>query len=122
PTWYFVSAIIFSCYYAYRGYVGNWIAMAQRNETIPVGKRKFAKWEIISVFCIHDMFFHFICSLAGFLALLVANNIYESSASTQNLDAGRSILLAFSFLFGVIGVTGQLPPLIQLGKLPGLKQ
>jgi hypothetical protein len=122
PAWYFVVAIAFSCYYAYRGYRGNWIAFAQRNEVIPEGKRKFLKWEIISIYCVHDMLFHFICSLAGFFTLLVAYNVYEQFVSDQDCEAGRSVLLVFSFLFGVIGVTGQLPPLIQLGKLPNLKQ
>jgi hypothetical protein len=121
PTWYIVIAIIFSSYYAYRGFMGNWIAMVQRNEDIKNDKRKFKNWEIISVFCIHDMFFHFICSLAGFFTLLVAKDLYQSLPSSESIDAGNSVLLAISFLFGVVGVTGQLPPLIQLGKFPGVK-
>jgi len=116
---YYVVGITLSCYYAYRGYVGNWIAMAQKNAEIP--PRRFARWEIISVYCIHDMLFHFICSVAGFFALLVVNHLFESLVSVSPFDTGKSLLLVFSFLFGIIGVTGQLPPLIQQGKLPFVK-
>lgn len=122
PVWYCVVAILFSCYYAYRGYVGNWVTFVQKNETIPDGKRKYAKWEVVSVYCLHDMIFHFVCSMAGFLTLEVACTLSESVVVGQGSDVGKSILLVFCFLFGVVGVTGQLPSLIQQGKLPGLRQ
>jgi hypothetical protein len=35
--------------------------------------------------------------------------------SLESFDTGKSVLLAFAFLFGIIGVTGQLPALIQQG-------
>ncbi|KRT70499.1 MAG: hypothetical protein XU15_C0004G0075 [candidate division NC10 bacterium CSP1-5] len=120
-AYYYIIAIGLSCYYAYRGYVGNWIAMVRENEKIPVGRRTFARWEIISVYCVHDLLFHFICSIAGFLTMLVVNNLYESLVSAPSFDTGKSVLLAFSFLFGIIGVTGQLPALIQQGKLPYMR-
>jgi hypothetical protein len=62
-------------------------------------------------------FFHFICSVAGFFTLLVAKKLYESLVSSESFDTGKSVLLAFAFLFGIIGVTGQLPALIQQGKI-----
>lgn len=120
PSWYRFIAIAFSCYYAYRGYRGNWIAQLRENEKRPEGSR-LSKSAIVSIFCVHDMLFHFLCSLAGFLALFVASNLYESLASRQEYDTGKSVLLVFSFLFGVVGVTGQLPHLILQGKLPGLR-
>ncbi len=122
PCWYWLVAILCSCYYAYRGYVGNWVAFVQKNEAIPEGKSKYPKWVVVSVYCLHDMIFHFVCSMAGFLTLHVAYNLSESVVSVQGSDAGKSILLVFCFLFGVVGVTGQLPSLIQQGKLPGLRQ
>jgi hypothetical protein len=120
PCWYQLVAIAFSCYYAYRGYRGNWIAQRQANEQRPEGHR-LSKSTIVSVFCVHDMLFHFFCSLAGFLALFIADTLYESLASEQAFDTGKSVLLVFAFLFGVVGATGQLPQLILQGKLPGLR-
>src|SRR4030095_7062878 len=63
PAWYWVIAIAFSSYSAYRGYMGNWVAMVRQNRTIT--HRKWKNWEMISVFCVHDALFHFICSMAG---------------------------------------------------------
>lgn len=121
PWWYWVIAIVLSSYYAYRGYRGNLIAMEQKNREIPATGRKFKRWEILSVFCIHDALFHLICSMAGFIILFVANDLYESLRSTESFDTGKSLLLAFAFLFGVIGVTGQLPQLLLQGKIPFMK-
>lgn len=75
----------------------------------------------MSIFCTHDMLFHFFCSLAGFLALFIGNTLYESLNSNQAVDTGKSVLLVFAFLFGVVGATGQLPQLILQGKVPGLR-
>jgi hypothetical protein len=119
PAWYWVIAIAFSSYYAYRGYMGNWVAMVRQNRTIT--HRKWKNWEMISVFCVHDALFHFICSMARFIILFVANDLYASLRSTENFDTGKSLLLAFAFLFGVIGVTGQLPQLLLQGKIPFMK-
>lgn len=119
PRWYWVTAIAFSCYYAYRGYMGNWVAMVRHNRT--VAHRKLKNWEIISVYCVHDALFHLICSMAGFIVLFVAKDLYESLRSTESFDAGKSLLLAFAILFGVIGVTGQLPQLLLQGKIPFIK-
>ena len=56
--------------------------------------------------------------MSGFLAFRVSIYLFESLTCTENLDSAISILLIFSFLFGIIGISGQLPPLIQLGKFP----
>ena len=125
---YWALAFALSFYNAFRGYWGNWIAMIRKNEAIEYrnekDKTKFRKWkpwEIVTVYSFHDALFHFICSVAGFVALVVAKELYDSLASTQSFDTAMSVLLAFAFLFGIIGVTGQLPPLIQQGKFPYTK-
>ena len=102
------------CYYAYRGFRGNWIAQLRENEKLPEASR-LSKSAIVSIFCVHDVLFHFFCSLGGFLTLFIASTLYESLASAQQVDAGRSVLLVFSFLFGLVGATGQLPQLILRG-------
>jgi len=114
PYWYWFGAIILSLYHAYRGFHVNWVARVRENENIKY--RKWEDWEIISVFSFPD--FHFICSLAGFITLVVAKSFYESLDSTGSFDTGKSVLLVFAFLFETIGVTGQLPSLIQQGKFP----
>jgi NhaP-type Na+/H+ or K+/H+ antiporter len=115
---YWVVAVLFSLYNAYRGYMGNWFAWAQKNEAIT---RKFKRWEMHAVFHVHDALFHFICSMAGFITLAVAINLYESLVSAESFDTGKSVLLVSAFLFGIVGITGQLPTLIPQGKLFGVK-
>jgi hypothetical protein len=118
PWWYWAIALVLSCYYAYRGYRGNWIAHREANEK---RQHRLSTGAIVSVFCVHDMLFHFFCSLAGFLALFVAGTLYESLVFAETFDTGKSVLLIFAFLFGVVGATGQLPQLILQGKVFGLR-
>jgi len=122
PSWYLFLAFGISFYYAYRGFRGCWIGFARTNESEKKeSRRQFTKSEIVSIYWVHDMLFHFICSLAGFFALLVAKYLFDSLLASQTFDTGKSILLVFSFLFGIIGVTDQLPVLIPQGKIPSFK-
>jgi hypothetical protein len=115
--WYYLVGGAFSLYYAYRGFIGNKILFEQRNSD-PNIKRKFEKWEYISVYCIGDAIFHFICSVVGFYAFRQA--IYM--LGNKPFDVGNSILIVFLFLFSVLGISGQLPQLILQGKLPWLSK
>jgi hypothetical protein len=118
PVWFWIIAFLVSSYHAYRGFMWQWIFGIQQNEDF---KRKLSKKEIVILRCIADALFYLICSMAGFLCLIVANNLYKEFANCQTIDAGLSFLMVFSFLIGIIGVSGQLPALIQLGKFPSLK-
>ena len=120
PVWYWVVAVLFSAYYAFRGWVGNRVAARVENEKRSQSAR-YDEWVIKWVFSAHDALFHFVCSMAGFCALFVANTLYESLIAGSTFDAARSVLLVFTFLFGLVGVTGQLPQLILQGKFPGLR-
>jgi len=115
PWWYYILAIILSLYHGYRGFMVQWIIANQQNQQLPKEiTRKWSKPEIIVIRCIEDAIFHFICSISGFLVLLISIHLLE------NLDETKSVLLIFSFLFSIIGISGQLPPLIQLGKLQNI--
>ncbi len=117
-AWYLL-AIILSCYHAYRGFMVQWIYANQQNQQLPAEvTRKWSKKEIIVIRCVEDAIFHFICSVFGFLSLSISSCLYESWICAKELDSGKSLLLIFCFLFGIIGISGQLPPLIQLGKFP----
>jgi hypothetical protein len=51
----------------------------------------------------------------------IARTLYETWFPRPEFDTGRSVLLVFSFAFGFVGASGQLPQLILQGKVPGLK-
>jgi hypothetical protein len=44
---------------------------------------KWKDWEIVIVFSLPDALFHFVCSMAGFLAILVAKDLYQSSLTVR---------------------------------------
>lgn len=114
PVWYGVIATLFSTYFAFRGFVGHWYAQKQNPHPYP-------HWVILWVFCAHDALFHFVSALSGFVAWFVGFGLYESMVNSSAIDAGQSVLLVFCVLFGLVGVTGQLPQLILQGKLPAFK-
>ena len=120
PAWYWLTTLVFSAYYAYRGFVGNWFALLAANQARPESA-KFPRWAIISVFSGGDALFHFACSVAGFVCLFVSNALFETWVNAASFDAGRSVFLVFVFLFGFVGAAGQLPQLILQGKIPGIR-
>jgi uncharacterized membrane protein len=68
--------------------------------------------------CLYDGFFHAYCSVAGFAALWLAADIVNTLPTIQDIPAGTSAFLVFLIVLGLLGVSGQLPYLIQLGKVP----
>lgn len=74
------------------------------------------------LFCLPDAFFHFVMCFAGFVALRALWWLV-SGDSLQDLDAAGVAILIFLALMGLLGITGQLPHLIQnrLQGLPGVK-
>jgi hypothetical protein len=122
PCWFWLITLFISGYHAYRGFEIQRIWAIQQNQQLRAEiTRRYSGTEIVILRCVEDMLFHLVCSLSGFISLLVAKTLYDSFAQSQTIDTGTSILLIFSFLIGIIGVSGQLPPLIQMGKIPGIK-
>ena len=104
-------AVIVSAYQGYRGFMFQWFGA---NELF--AKRK------VSLLCISDMFFYVVSCASGFVALYFAYQLSVLLPDPANIAVGTSVLLIFLAVFGLLGVTGQLPFLIQQGKLlpPGL--
>ena len=57
--------------------MGNKILFEQKNNE-PDLSRKYKKWEYKTIYCINDAIFHFLCSIAGFYSLPLANHIFGS--------------------------------------------
>jgi hypothetical protein len=73
------------------------------------------------MFCATDFVFYFITTIVGFASFLMAKNIISSTPKLQDLGTGASALVIFLLLIGILGICGQLPYLIQSGKLPWQK-
>ena len=63
-------------------------------------------------------FFYFITTLLGFVALFFVYYALSNTSNFNDISGGTAALLIFAILYGIIGITGQLPTLIEQGKLP----
>jgi hypothetical protein len=73
--------------------------------------------------CIADAFFYVACRASGFLALFLAVELSIRLSNPSEIALGTSVLLVFLAVYGILGVTGQLPSLIQQGRIlpPGVR-
>jgi len=121
-----VIGLVISVYHGYRGYVlQGWTAQTQKHdkEQQAIKERTTFKWfmsrrETIEVRYAYDALFYFFCSIAGFAALWLAKSIFNALPNINDIPGGTGALLVFLVVLGLLGVIGQLPYLIQLGKLP----
>lgn len=110
PCWYVIIAGLLSLYQGCRGVVEQ-----RRNYLDNLAGKKWKTWEKIVILYVHDFIFRLVCTMAGFVALYVS---YILAKGIFNLSLSASVLLAFSFLIGVIGVGGQLHYVILMGRWP----
>ena len=61
-------------------------------------------------------------SAADFLAVSVTYQIYWKIEGITKIETGTAVLLAFLFLLGIAGISGQLPFLLLQGRFPGAEQ
>lgn len=127
---YWLLAVVVSVYHAARGcrvyYLMVEKPLAVRDEKYhdgPLseqgGLRRFRVWkpfDKVTLLYFQTFLVWFIFSMAGFVALLAAHNLWPSGLLAP-IDAGRAGLIGFLSLFGVVGVSGELPPLVQRGRL-----
>lgn len=75
------------------------------------------RWIILYL---HDFFFRFVCTMAGFVALYACYFIAADVPAWREIPGGTGAVLAGSFIVGVLGVGGQLHYVLLLGKVPGI--
>ena len=112
PPWYLLMLILLSLYYSIRG------IMEQKfiNADSPL-----SRYQKLMIFYIQEFLFKFILTASGFIALFIANYIFSSLKSINDIGAGTAILLIFLIFWGITGISGYLPFLILSGKFPAIK-
>lgn len=108
PWYYFLIPILFSLYYAIRGIV-YWKVYGDKNLT---------QTQKVIIEYIQEFLFKVVCTISGFTALVIANYIFSSLKSINDIGVGTAVLLIFLFIWGITGASGYLTHLIVLGKLP----
>jgi hypothetical protein len=122
--WYIVVGVLLSLYQAGRGILfqlqhSNAQRQAQKVDdptTLALGvQTTFQTWASRAL---ADGLLYLMSSLAGFVALLLDYRLFEHVQSLQDISGGAATLVVFLAIFGLLGVTGQLPHLLQQGKWP----
>jgi len=108
---YLIVAIIVTLYQSYRGFMFQWVR----------GDSPYGGWERPRKFlllALADGFFYLVTTASGFAALAASFHMFHAvSEDPTNVSGGTVTLLLFLWTYGILGVTAQLPPLIQQGKL-----
>lgn len=111
PCWYILSLIFLSLYYSIRGVMEQYNKHKDNN--------KLNQYQKIFVHYIQDFLFKAIVTVSGFISLFVANYIFSSLKSINDIGTGTAVLLIFLIIWGICGISGYLTFLIVRGKFPG---
>ena len=112
PWWYILIIFVFSLYYAIRGLMEKQIQCAEST---------LSQAQKVIIHYIQEVLFKVIVTISSFIALFIANYIFSSLESVNDIGAGTAVLLIFLIIWGITGASGYLTHLIVSGKLPGMK-
>ena len=112
PWWYLLILIIFSLYYAIRGIMKQKILHA---------KDDLSKTEKVVIHYIQEFMFKVIFTMSSFMALFLANYIFSTLKSINDVGTGTSVLLNFLIIWSICGVSGYFTGLIVAGRFPFTK-
>ena len=122
PGWYVGLMLIVGTYQGIRGAWFQWIMAQHQNRLAanesPRVSHSWSTGETIFLRCAADAVFYVVSVAAGFLALFWAYRLLGQDPGAQGISGGAAAALVFPGVLGILGVTGQLPHLIQEGKFP----
>jgi hypothetical protein len=108
PCWYKLVSMLLSSYQAYRGFMLQWILGIKEIDT---------KGRKVVLLCLADAFTYFVCAFSGYISLFVLYSLMNQEADSARGHVDHALLI-FLLLYGVLGITGKLPDLLQSFKFP----
>ncbi len=114
PLWYLGIMTLFSLFYATRG------IMAQKQKLANDNSKSSPFYNLVYWY-IQEALFKIIFTMSAFIALLIANHIFASVKSIDDIGAGTALVLIFLIIWGITGISGYLTYLIVSGRLPFVK-
>src|SRR5437660_678455 len=108
-----VAAVV-SVYQGWRGFYFQWVW--RTGGIVGPGSPMVSAWVFVLARCAADAIFYSLSTALGFAALLFDYRILRSAPAIKDMSAGAVAMVVFLTLFGLGGVTGQLPYQLQQGK------
>ena len=110
--WFFLAiGFVLSLYQGYRGFMFQWL-----REDEP-----FKNWspsQKLLLLALADGLTYFVSSLSGFGSLMLCWELLSVRISDPaKIEVGTAALLGFLAVYGILGVTGKMPGVIDRGKL-----
>ena len=118
PCWFILIGLIVSAYHGYRGFVNQYALVLWQRHQSGQGAWFWTPFNTVVVRYVYDALFYFFCSLVGFASAWGAIRLLAGLQCVYNIAAGTGAFLVFLILLGILGMAGQLPNVIHLGKLP----
>jgi hypothetical protein len=102
-----VFGLLICAYQAFRGYRFQWLQ----------GTHNLTRWKtrknVVTLLCLADAFFYFVCAALGCLSLMFAYHLLFHGPPAWELSGSAITLLGILIFLGVTGITGQLPSMLQ---------
>jgi hypothetical protein len=105
-----LGGLLLSFYQAYRGFMFQW----KRTDAPFGGWSKSQKFFLLAL---ADGFTFLVTTAAGYVSLVLAWKLWSQVTEQPNIELGSAALLGFLVVFGILGVTGKMPNLIDAGKM-----
>jgi hypothetical protein len=113
PFWFWLVAIVWATYQAMAGYqYGLYIFNSHRHD-----ERQMVfvrRW----FYGVQHSAFYFICTIAGFIAWMLAGKIGATISNWSDVATGTVAILVALALLATVGVAGILPRILYLGNRP----
>ena len=78
---------------------------------------KWSKSRKVCLLALADGLFYFLTSVSGVIALALCLKLSARIVDPTNIAVGTATILVFLAVYGILGISGQLPYLVQQGKL-----
>lgn len=105
-----LGGLVLSLYQGYRGFMFQCL----RTDDPFKGWSKSRKVILLSL---ADGFTYFVTSASGFISLALCWELLSRISDPSKIEVGTAALFGFLVIYGILGVTGKMPYLIDRGKL-----
>jgi hypothetical protein len=118
PIWYVLILIQFSLFYGIREIIERQIRLSNdgkknnKNDNLTTQER-------VIIYYVRDFLSQVIFTISSFIALFIANDIFSSLKSFNDISTSTAILFIFLIIWGITGASGYLQYVIVAGKFKG---